>query len=38
MAALTDSFDLAKLNLSSGEGRRLTLAVTLEPFEFAGTE
>ena len=38
MAALTDTFDLAKLNLSSGEGRRLTLAVALEPFEFAGTE
>src|ERR1044072_2499548 len=38
MAARTDSFDLDKLKLSSGEGRRLTLGVVLEPFEFAGTE
>ena len=38
MAAHTDSFDLAKLNLSSGEGRRLTLGVALDPFEFAGTK
>jgi DUF177 domain-containing protein len=38
MAARTDTFDLDKLKLSSGEGRRLALAVALEPFEFAGTE
>jgi DUF177 domain-containing protein len=38
MAARTDTFDLDKLNLSSGEGRRFTLGVGLEPFEFAGTE
>jgi uncharacterized protein len=38
MAARTDSFDLDRLKPSSGEGRRLTLAVALEPFEFAGTE
>jgi len=38
MAARTDSFDLDRLKLSSGEGRRLTLGVVLEPFEFAGTE
>ena len=38
MAARTDSFDLDRLKLSSGEGRRLTLGVALEPFEFAGTE
>ena len=38
MAARTDSFDLDKLKLSSGEGRRLVLGVALEPFEFAGTE
>ena len=37
MAARTDSFDLDKLKLSSGEGRRLVLGVVLEPFEFAGT-
>ena len=37
MAARTDSFDLERLKLSSGEGRRLTLGVALEPFEFAGT-
>jgi uncharacterized protein len=34
MAARTDSFDLGRLRLSSGEGRRLTLAVTLGSFEF----
>ena len=38
MAARTDSFDLDRLKLSSGEGRRLVLGVVLEPFEFAGTE
>lgn len=38
MAARTDTFDLAKLNLSSGEGRRFTLGVVLDPFEFGGTE
>ena len=38
MAARTDSFDLDRLKLSSGEGRRLMLGVVLEPFEFAGTE
>src|SRR3954464_13113066 len=38
MAARTDSFDLDRLKLSSGEGRRLTLGVALEPFEFAGTQ
>jgi uncharacterized protein len=38
MAARTDSFDLDRLKLSSGEGRRLTLGVALERFEFAGTQ
>ncbi len=38
MAARTDTFDLDKLKLSSGEGRRLTLGVSLGSFEFAGTE
>jgi uncharacterized protein len=31
-----DSFDLAALGLSSGEGRRLDLHVHLEPFDFGG--
>jgi uncharacterized protein len=38
MAARTDSFDLGRLRLSSGEGRRLTLAVTLGSFDFGGTQ
>jgi uncharacterized protein len=37
MAALTDTFDLGKLNLTSGEGRRLTLGVALGDFDFGGT-
>lgn len=32
---LTHSFDLAGLRLSSGEGRRLDLAIPIEPFEYA---
>ncbi len=32
----TDSFDIGRLGLSSGEGRRLELEVAVEPFEFAG--
>src|SRR3954451_4264207 len=36
MAASTDTFDLGRLQLSSGEGRRLTLAVRLRRFDFAG--
>jgi uncharacterized protein len=38
MAARTDTFDLDKLKLSSGEGRRLTLGVALGAFEFGGTD
>src|ERR671937_619881 len=38
MAALTDTFDLGRLQLSSGEGRRLTLGVALGAFDFGGTE
>jgi uncharacterized protein len=38
MAARTDIFDLGRLQLSSGEGRRLTLGVALGTFDFAGTE
>jgi uncharacterized protein len=37
MAARTDTFDLGRLRLSSGEGRRLTLAVALGDFDFGGT-
>jgi uncharacterized protein len=36
MAPRTDTFDLAGLRLSSGEGRKLDLMVSIEPFEFAG--
>src|SRR5665213_2705602 len=36
MAIATDIFDLGGLRLTSGEGRRLTLAVALDPLEFAG--
>jgi uncharacterized protein len=32
MAARTDTFDLSRLQLRAGEGRRMELAVTLEPF------
>lgn len=32
------SFDLAGLRLSSGEGRRLELAVPIDPFEFGGEQ
>jgi DUF177 domain-containing protein len=37
VAARTDTFDLGRLGLSTGEGRRLTLGVALDDFEFAGT-
>src|SRR3954462_9151928 len=36
MAAPTDTFDLGRLRLSSGEGRRLTLGVRLSDFDFGG--
>jgi uncharacterized protein len=36
MALRTDTFDLSGLHLSSGEGRRLELAVAIGPFELAG--
>jgi DUF177 domain-containing protein len=32
----TDTFDLGGLRLTSGEGRRLELAVAIEPFSLAG--
>jgi uncharacterized protein len=37
MAPRTDTFDLGRLRLSSGEGRKLTLAVALDDFDFGGT-
>ena len=36
MAQRTDIFELGRLGLSSGEGRRLDLHVALEPFELGG--
>ena len=36
MVAHTDTFDLGRLRLSSGEGRRLTLGVRLGDFDFGG--
>ncbi len=36
MAAPPDSFDLGRLRLTSGEGRRLTLEVALDPLQFGG--
>jgi uncharacterized protein len=36
MPIRTDAFDLAGLRLSSGEGRRLELDVTIDPFELGG--
>jgi uncharacterized protein len=36
MAATTDTIDLGRLRLSSGEGRRITLGVRLGDFDFGG--
>src|SRR3954453_6846302 len=36
MAAPTDTFDLGRLRLSSGEGRRIALGVRLGDFDFGG--
>jgi uncharacterized protein len=36
MGQRTDSYDLARLGLSSGEGGRLDLEVAIDPFEFGG--
>ena len=36
MAARTDSFDLGRLRLSPGEGRRLDLSVAVDAFSFGG--
>jgi uncharacterized protein len=36
VAALADNFDLGSLHLAAGEGRRLRLAVAIEPLIFSG--
>ncbi len=36
MTLRTDSFDLGGLRLTAGEGRRLELAVPIDPFELGG--
>ena len=36
MANRTDSFDLGRLGLTSGEGRRLDLHVAIDPLQFGG--
>src|ERR671932_2953644 len=36
MPQRTDVFDLGRLGLSSGEGRRLDLHVAVDPFDFGG--
>lgn len=36
MAPRTDSFDLGRLRLTAGEGRRLQLEVALDPLQFGG--
>ena len=36
MPARTDSFELGRLRLTSGEGRRLVLEVALDPLQFGG--
>jgi uncharacterized protein len=38
VAQRTQIFDLGRLNLSSGEARRLDLEVPVEPFEFGGQQ
>jgi uncharacterized protein len=38
VAARTDIFDLGRLSLSPGEGRRLDLSVRLDAFSFAGQD
>ncbi|MEO6351321.1 MAG: DUF177 domain-containing protein, partial [Candidatus Limnocylindrales bacterium] len=36
MGPRTDSFDLGRLRLTSGEGRRLELELALDPLQFGG--
>ena len=37
MPQRTDTFDLARLRLTSGEGRRLDLHVHVDPFDYGGS-
>ncbi|RKQ87929.1 uncharacterized protein C8N24_5963 [Solirubrobacter pauli] len=37
MAQRTDSYDIGRLGLTSGEGRRVDLEVHVEPFEYGGS-
>jgi uncharacterized protein len=37
MAQRTDSYEIGRLGLTSGEGRRVDLYVGVEPFEYAGS-
>jgi uncharacterized protein len=38
MSQRTDSFDLGRLGLTSGEGRRLDLHVQIDPFSYGGEQ
>lgn len=38
MSQRTDSFDLVRLGLTSGEGRRLDLHVQIDPFSYGGQQ
>jgi uncharacterized protein len=38
MSTRTDSFDLGRLGLTSGEGRRLDLHVHVDPFDYGGSQ
>ena len=38
MAARTDIFDLGRLSLSPGQGRKLELSILAEPFSFGGQQ
>src|SRR5262245_41726240 len=38
MSQRTDSFELGRLGLTSGEGRRLDLHVHVDPFEYGGQQ
>jgi uncharacterized protein len=38
MSQRTDSFDLGRLGLTSGEGRRLDLHVQIDPFSYGGQQ
>jgi uncharacterized protein len=38
MSQRTDSFDIGGLRLGTGEGRRLELAIHVDPFEYGGSD